>query len=265
MLDLNAAFGARKLAYTNARREPVFSEERVVRRRPSLWLLVAAGSLTSIGLQAAMDPMVPVEMSPRHPDISRGVTELIEQWHYSHLPLDNTMSSAILDQYLDILDGNRVYFLASDVAEFGNYRYVLDESAREGNLNPAFSIFNRFRSRVSQRVNYALSLLEAEMEPDFTIDEDYRWDRTELGWPTTEDEMREIWRLRVKNDALTLVMAGETWPEVTETLRERPDGEAILFDYSNRLSDRWFDYESGRWSPEAPEPPPPGARYHGAR
>jgi carboxyl-terminal processing protease len=184
-----------------------------------LWLLVAA--LTSIGLQAATDPMVPVEMSARHPDISRGVTELIEQWHYSHLPLDNSMSSAILDQYLDILDGNRVYFLASDVAEFGNYRYVLDESAREGNLDPAFSIFNRFRSRVSQRVNFALSLLEAEMEPDFTIDEDYRWDRTELGWPTTEDEMREIWRLRVKNDALTLVMAGETWPEATETLRER--------------------------------------------
>jgi carboxyl-terminal processing protease len=177
------------------------------------------GSLASGSLYAAVEAITPLEMSPRHPIISRSVTELIEQWHYSHLPLDNSMSSAILDQYLDILDGNRIYFLASDVAGFGNYRYSLDEKARTGDLEPAFEIFNRFRERVNERVVYALTLLETE--PDFTIDEEYRWDRTDLGWPTTEEAMREIWRLRVKNDALTLIMAGETWPEATEILRER--------------------------------------------
>jgi carboxyl-terminal processing protease len=60
-----------------------------------------------------------------------------------------------------------------------------------------------------------------DTEPDYTIDEDYRWDRTDLGWPTTEAEMLETWRLRVKNDALTLIMADETWQEASETLRER--------------------------------------------
>ncbi|MGD8340035.1 MAG: carboxy terminal-processing peptidase [Gammaproteobacteria bacterium] len=190
-----------------------------MRERFSRWLLIAMGSLASGSLYAAVEAITPLEMSPRHPIISRSVTELIEQWHYSHLPLDNSMSSAILDQYLDILDGNRIYFLASDVAGFGNYRYSLDEKARTGDLEPAFEIFNRFRERVNERVVYALTLLETE--PDFTIDEEYRWDRTDLGWPTTEEAMREIWRLRVKNDALTLIMAGETWPEATEILRER--------------------------------------------
>jgi len=190
-----------------------------VRKGLSRVLLVAIGSLTSIALEASIDPIVPLEASPRHPIISRTVTELIEQWHYSHLQLDNSMSSAIFDQYLDILDGNRAYFLGADVAEFGNYRYDLDESARRGNLDPAFAIFNRFRERVNQRVTFALSLLETE--PDFTIDEDYRWDRTELGWPTTQEAMNETWRLRVKNDALTLIMADETWLEASETLRER--------------------------------------------
>lgn len=182
-------------------------------------LLAAIGLLTSITLEASIDPITPLEVSPRHPVISRSVTELIEQWHYSHLPLDNSMSSAILDQYLDILDRNRIYFLASDIAGFGEYRYNLDEGARTGELDPAFKIFNRFRERVNQRVVYALTLLETE--PDFTIDEAYRWDRTELGWPTSEEEMQEVWRLRVKNDVLALVMTEETWPEVTETLRER--------------------------------------------
>jgi carboxyl-terminal processing protease len=184
-------------------------------------LLVAIGACASLTLQAAVEPMVPLEMTPRHTTVSRQVTDLIEQWHYSHLPIDNSTSSAILDRYLDVLDANRVYFLASDVARFEAYRYALDDAARTGELDPAFEIFNTFRQRVTQRVEYALTLLDNQ--PDFLIDEDYRWDRTELSWPTTEQEMQEVWRLRVKNDALILVMADDekTWAENAETLRER--------------------------------------------
>lgn len=182
-------------------------------------LLVLAGSLVAASLYAAVEPVTPLEMSPRHRVISRNVTGLIEDWHYSHMSIDNSMSSAILDQFLDNLDGNRVYFLASDVTEFGTYRYQLDDRARNGQLQPVFDIFNRFRERVSQRVNFALTLLD--VEPDYTIDESYRWDRTELGWPATEPEMQEIWRLRVKNDALTLILNDQTWEEASETLRQR--------------------------------------------
>jgi carboxyl-terminal processing protease len=201
-------------------------------------LLLVTGILGSLTLQAAIEPIAPLAMSPRHPQISRTVTDLIEQYHYSHQQLDNSVSSAILDEYLDILDGNRVYFLASDVAAFGRYRYELDDRARDGALEPAFEIFNRFRDRVSERLTYALTLLETE--PDFTVDEDYRWDRTELGWPNTEAEMQDIWRLRVKNDALTLVMADQTWAEAAETLRQRY--ERIHRDISDLDADNAFEY-----------------------
>ncbi len=209
-----------------------------MRKRLSQGLLVIAGGLASLTLFASVEPIPPLEMSSRHPTISRTVTGLIEQWHYSQLTLDNSMSSAILDEYLDILDGNRVYFLAEDVAGFGRYRYELDERARAGELEPAFVIFNRFRERVTQRLDYALSLLDTE--PDFTVDEQYRWDRTELGWPGTEEEMREIWRLRVKNDALTLIMADQTWEEASETLRKRY--ERIHEDIADLESDDAFEY-----------------------
>jgi D-amino peptidase len=53
---------------------------------------------------------------------------------------------------------------------------------------------------------------------------------------------------------------------LVEQLRERPDGEEILFEYSNRLSDYWMDYESGRLpEPESSAPPAEERRYHGAR
>jgi carboxyl-terminal processing protease len=123
-------------------------------------------------------------MGEKHADISRRVTRIIEDLHYSRPRVDNSFSSAILDRYLDTLDGNRLYFLSSDISSFGRYRYELDNRARDGELDPVFEIFNLFRARTEERIAYALSLLE--QEPDFTIDEAYHFDRSEIPWPSTE-------------------------------------------------------------------------------
>jgi D-amino peptidase len=52
-----------------------------------------------------------------------------------------------------------------------------------------------------------------------------------------------------------------------ETVRNRPDGEAILWAFREALAQRWFDQESGRY--ERPEPSPGGGaglrRFHGYR
>lgn len=49
-----------------------------------------------------------------------------------------------------------------------------------------------------------------------------------------------------------------------ETIRSRPDGAEIMRRFSDNLSDRWFDFESGRWTPPSPSEPLAGRRYHGA-
>lgn len=50
-----------------------------------------------------------------------------------------------------------------------------------------------------------------------------------------------------------------------EELRSRPHGEEILKAYSDRLERRWFDVESGRWTPAPPPAPAAGVKYHGYR
>ena len=158
-------------------------------------------------------------MGEKHPDISRRVTRIIEDLHYSRPHIDNSFSSAILDRYLDTLDGNRLYFLSSDISSFGRYRYELDDRARDGKLEPIFEIFNLFSDRTEERIAYALSLLE--QEPDFTIDETYHFDRSDMPWASTEEEIQDVWRQRVKNDGLGLVLTGKTWEETAEILQER--------------------------------------------
>jgi carboxyl-terminal processing protease len=168
---------------------------------------------------AAVEPLQPLQMQAKHPAISSNVTKLIEELHYSQPHLDNSLSSAILDRYLDTLDGNRMYFTASDVAGFNRLRYELDDRARSGELQPVFEIFNLFRKRAGERVDYAIKLLETE--PDYKLDESYRWDRSELPWPTSTTEVDEVWRQNVKSDGLRLMLTGKTWVEAAEILKER--------------------------------------------
>jgi carboxyl-terminal processing protease len=168
---------------------------------------------------AAVEPLPPLQLQPKYPAIATNVTKLIEELHYSLPRLDNSLSSAILDRYLDTLDGNRMYFTAADIASFNRLRYELDDRTRSGDLQPVFDIFNLFRRRAGERVDTAIALLATE--PDFTLDESFQWDRSDLPWPASDEEINEVWRKNVKSDALRLMLTGKTWAESSETLKER--------------------------------------------
>ncbi|MEQ8206990.1 MAG: S41 family peptidase, partial [Woeseia sp.] len=133
--------------------------------------------------------------------------------------MDDDLSSQVLDRYVESLDSNRLYLLESDVAAFEKYRYKLDDMVRADPLTPVFEMFDVYRTRARERLTYALQLLETE--PDYTVDEEYEFDREDSPWAKSESELDEIWRKRVKNDTLSLAMADKEWTEIQETLHKR--------------------------------------------
>ena len=162
--------------------------------------------------------------------VARRVADIISHEHYRRAPLDDHLSSLILDRYLDAIDGSRSYFYASDIAEFEKYRYELDDAIKTGDVEPAFVIFRRYQQRSRERMAYASELLNKK--PDFDIDESFNFDREKEPWPANAAEMNELWRKRVKNDALSLVTAGKQWPEVVDVLRKRYEHVAKRMDQS---------------------------------
>ncbi|MFQ5549041.1 MAG: carboxy terminal-processing peptidase [Woeseia sp.] len=155
----------------------------------------------------------------RHEKIGQLVSEFIQKSHYLHAAVDDDLSSMVLDRYVSALDSNRMYLLASDVASFESYRYRLDDMVRSEPLDPIFDMFEVYRTRVRQRLSFALRRLE--IEPDFTIDESYIFDREDLPWVATEADLDELWRQRIKNDALNLRLAEKEWAEIQEILHKR--------------------------------------------
>src|SRR5690606_17929560 len=86
-------------------------------------MIGAALLCTSLTASATLEDIPPpLTIGSKHPEIARNVTRLIEEFHFSRPTIDNSYSSAILDRYLDSLDGSRMYFLASDIANFGRHR-----------------------------------------------------------------------------------------------------------------------------------------------
>ena len=161
----------------------------------------------------------PLQPSERHRKVARLVGGTIERWHYRQAVLDDNMSSQVFDRYIESLDTNRSYFLRSDLTELEQYRFKLGEAIRSGNVDPAFVIFARFQDRNRGEVRAALAQLDHQ--PDFTIGESFSFDRTKAPWLASQAEQDDLWRKRVKNDALSLMLANKTWPEARELLKQR--------------------------------------------
>ncbi len=161
----------------------------------------------------------PLSPSPEHSFSTVLVTKFIDQFHYKENSLDDTQSSAILEQYLESLDANRSIFSLEDIATFNRYKTELDDALLSGNLEPAFTIFRLFNQLRIERADYALERLEQAF--DFTLKEDYQFNRSEAAWPKDKNELDEIWRKRVKNDVLSLSLANKSDEEIKKTLRKR--------------------------------------------
>jgi len=207
----------------------------------SRWITGIAVCAGAVGLAAllgaamtppAAAPAAAAVLAPTDQEtyVARRVADIVAHEHYRRAPLDDRLSSLILDRYLDAIDGARSYFYASDIAEFEKYRYQLDDAIKSGDVEPAFVIFRRYQQRSRERMAYAIDLLNKK--PDFDIDESFNFDREKEPWPANAAEMNELWRKRVKNDALSLVTTGKQWPEVVEVLRKRYEHVAKRMDQS---------------------------------
>jgi carboxyl-terminal processing protease len=199
----------------------------------SRWLTGITLTLGAVGLAAllgaasnpppAAAPASTLAPTDQQNYVARRVSDIVAREHYRRAPLDDRLSSLILDRYLDAIDGSRSYFFASDIAEFERYRYQLDDAIKAGDVEPAFVIFRRFQQRSRERISYAESLLANQ--PNFDVDESFNFDREKEPWPASVAEMNELWRKRVKNDEVSLT-------EVVDTLRKRYDRVSKRLDQS---------------------------------
>ncbi|NBB93046.1 MAG: tail-specific protease [Gammaproteobacteria bacterium] len=168
---------------------------------------------------AASTPAPDLAPEPRHRFASRLASRFMTSYHYRSPELDTAFSQRVFEQYLEVLDPNRMYFTAADIEDMSQYADYTADAVRTADLEPAYDVFNRYVSRVDERIEHALGLLDDGF--DFTVEESYHFDRSEMPWAESREALDAIWRKRVKNDWLRLKLADQSDEEIAETLAER--------------------------------------------
>ncbi|WP_046003134.1 carboxy terminal-processing peptidase [Pseudoalteromonas rubra] len=174
----------------------------------------------SAATQTVTEKDIPVlEPEIQHATATKRVTSKFTREHYKRFKLDDALSEQIFDRYIENLDYNKSLFLQSDIDKFANYRKQFDDALKKGKLDFAFDMFNVSMQRRYERFNYAISLLDTEMK--FDKPDEFVFDREEMQFASTQAELDEYWRQRVKSDALRLKLTGKDWAGIKEVLTKR--------------------------------------------
>lgn len=185
----------------------------MIKRSVTALFLLAFWAVPASATLPSLSPL------PEHAVSAKAIISLIEENHYKNKELNDELSGAILDEYLESLDPNHNIFTQEDVVTFEGYRKKLDDALFDGDLEPAFKIFDLYNKRRVERAEFALQRLEQPF--DFELNEEYLFDRSEIEWPKNRKELNEIWRKRVKNDVLSQMLSGKEEEEIKKTLRKR--------------------------------------------
>ena len=195
--------------------------------------LVPASEVPEFILEIPINDTIKV-LKPERKNIQETilVTELLKAYHYRKLPLDDSVSEVIYNNYLESLDHSKLYFINTDINSFDKYRFYMDDYLMAGNLDAAYQIFAVFQERTYQRLAIVRDLLKAN-HFDFSIDEEFIFDREDLEWLNTEEDLNEVWRKYIKNQLLSLKLSGKTTEEAIDILDKRYDRYQTVIEQYN--------------------------------
>lgn len=202
-----------------------------------IYIFFALGAALSCQAASHQLPMVagPGDLHPgkQQSVVCKMIAEMITRYNYKKLAINDSISELIFDHYIKALDENHSYFLASDIEGFESLKTTLDDDINAGNLDNAFYIFNTYKKRYNERVQYSISQLDKSY--NYNQKDEFTYDRDKLPWITSVSAMNELWDKRVKYDLLNLKLANPDMAKNKETLKKR---YLSLLSQSNSLSNQ---------------------------
>jgi len=152
----------------------------------------------------------------------REIIERLDARHYRAQSIDDNLSERYLDQYVEMLDSGKSYFLRSDIEEFSQWRLKLDDLAKRGDLKPGFTMFNRLRDRAIDQLNRNITLLEdVDYRIEYDTDESIMLDPEKRTWHESATAAALHWEKRIQDAMIRLVLNEKDPAEARELLIKR--------------------------------------------
>lgn len=181
--------------------------------------------LTRAFCDSRMVPESELVPTKEHVIATKLITELLENYHYKPVKLNDGLSSLIFERYINALDPMKIYFTKEDIIEFEQHKIKLDDYLNKASLMPLFEIFKKFRAKLIIRAENAISIVKNN-NFNFELDETISLDRDQAEWANSESALDQIWRKKLKNETLNLKLNGKSDAAYKKTITQRYEGLA---------------------------------------
>lgn len=128
------------------------------------------------------------------------ITYVLERGHYEPKDINDKFSASVYEDFIDILDPTKRYFLASDIREFEQYKYQIDDQIKNTDISFFSLVYERLMKRMDEAKDIYTDVLEKPF--DFTIDEEIAIDYKDEDYAANKKQLRERWRKQLKYNAL---------------------------------------------------------------
>lgn len=198
-----------------------------------LLCLITTGYALSSSALLAFQPLQPPHEYQR---VSKELLMTLERVHYNRPIIDDAISAKAFDYYINSLDPTKSFFLQSDIDHLSQYKYQLDDALRNADVQIAYTIYNLYIERLEKRLTHLkANVADLVSQFDYEIDESLNVDPDLLEWASTEEELDEYWRKRLKNRALTLKLNGESDEKIISMIQRRYKNQLRQVDQTNAV------------------------------
>ncbi|MBT8222371.1 MAG: carboxy terminal-processing peptidase [Eudoraea sp.] len=174
------------------------------------------------------------------------ITYVLERGHYEPKSINDDFSVNVFNDFIDIIDPTKRYFLEEDILEFERYKFQLDDQIK----NTDISFFNLVHKRLEERMAEAKEIYQEVLDTpfDYDFDESINIDYKNEGFVSSRKELKERWRKQLKYatiDTYDSKIKSETLKAETEaghkmlSLKEIEESARL---YTRDQLDDFFDF-----------------------
>jgi len=134
--------------------------------------------------------------------------KLFELYHFNRGSVHSSDYAAVIPDYMTTLDGQHLFFLGADKTYYTtkyNGATVYSKVAYNGDIDPAYEIYETYQKRVKQRINWVFDVLKKPI--DIESNDTFAPDRTKAEWPETAPDSDDLWKRRLKFELISELLS----------------------------------------------------------
>lgn len=124
------------------------------------------------------------------------ITYVLERGHYEPKDINDDFSVHVFEDFINVVDPTKRYFIEEDIREFEQYKFQIDEQIKNTDISFFDLVYNRLMKRMGDARNIYREVLEKPF--DYSADETIEVDYDKQEFVNSRAELKERWRKQLK-------------------------------------------------------------------